>query len=99
MGGKVLEDMGYARVVELSASVHTGWGSVSLTQLVVHFRSDGIDFCQVDTSSQEGPHVVRLLLTPDEMADAIQAYQSFLHDREASRPGERDVLDVDDHPF
>lgn len=76
-----LHDNGFHRLIELSAEYSTNYQSPSVCQLMAQLSPDGVTFLQVNSFSQDMP-IVRLHVDAAEFASLVQAYQSYMAERE-----------------
>ena len=76
-----LHDNGFHRLIELSAQYSTNYQFPSVCQLMAQLSPDGVTFLQVNSFSQDMP-IVRLHVDAAEFASLVQAYQSYMAERE-----------------
>ncbi len=97
----LLHDDGFRRLIELSSRYSANFQYPCASQLVVQLSPDGVTFLRLNALTNEPP-IIRLHVESHEFATLVQAYQSYLADREtadfsSSCTDEND--DLDDHPF
>lgn len=100
MSNTPLHDDGFRRLIELSVEYSMSFQYPSVCQLMAQLSPDGVTFLQVNSFSDDLP-IVRLHVDANEFATLVQAYQSYLAERETAALSSSlfvggDVDDLDD---
>ena len=90
MSGRILQEDGDTRMVEVSANYDYNWSGALVEQKVVGFSRYSVDLFQVDFRNE--PPTVSLSLTAEEaeiLFQAFQAYRKALEALDAEREADR----------
>ncbi len=85
MAGRIVQEQGYERFVELSADYSSGsyYGGIQVDQTIVGFEQGHITLFKLNSLDDRPTNVITL--SEQEMGALVEAYQTYLADMEGKR--------------